>query len=146
MSEGTRVPGRGEARPRGWAGAGCWRWASAEPRVGRRRRAGVELISHGVLPGKAELDQLDGACSVRPAARVSPLGPSFSGTFYSRARRRSVGYTIAYPPGHGPGSALPLVVMLHGFGGNHTDALAGMSPAQAVALHVDGRRSRRWRW
>jgi pimeloyl-ACP methyl ester carboxylesterase len=28
--------------------------------------------------------------------------------------------------------------MLHGFGGNHTDALAGLSPAQAVALKVDG--------
>ena len=26
--------------------------------------AGVELVSHGVLPGKQELDQLDGACSV----------------------------------------------------------------------------------
>jgi predicted esterase len=30
--------------------------------------------------------------------------------------------------------------MLHGFGGNHTDALAGMSPAQAVALRVGGAR------
>jgi pimeloyl-ACP methyl ester carboxylesterase len=29
--------------------------------------------------------------------------------------------------------------MLHGFGGNHTDALAGMSPAQAVALRVEDR-------
>jgi pimeloyl-ACP methyl ester carboxylesterase len=29
--------------------------------------------------------------------------------------------------------------MLHGFGGNHTDALSGMSPAQAVALEVAGR-------
>jgi pimeloyl-ACP methyl ester carboxylesterase len=29
--------------------------------------------------------------------------------------------------------------MLHGEGGNHADALAGMSPAQAVALHVTGR-------
>jgi pimeloyl-ACP methyl ester carboxylesterase len=29
--------------------------------------------------------------------------------------------------------------MLHGEGGNHADALAGMSPAQALALHVGGR-------
>jgi pimeloyl-ACP methyl ester carboxylesterase len=28
--------------------------------------------------------------------------------------------------------------MLHGFGGNHTDALTGMTPAQAVALRIDG--------
>jgi S-formylglutathione hydrolase FrmB len=49
-----------------------------------------------------------------------------------------VGYTIAYPPGHRPGSVLPLVVVLHGYGANHTDALAGLSLAQALALHVDG--------
>lgn len=100
---------------------------------------GVELVSHSVLPGKTLLDQIDGACSVRvPPLDYAPLGPSLSGAFYSRARRRSVGYTIAYPPGHRSGDELPLVVMLHGSGGNHTDALAGMSPAQAVALRVDG--------
>ena len=100
---------------------------------------GGELVSHGVLPGKATLDNLDGACSVaHPAPSFAPLGPSMSGTFASRARNRKVGYTIAYPPGHGPGSPLPLIVMLHGFGADHTTALVGMSPAQAVALRVDG--------
>jgi enterochelin esterase-like enzyme len=100
---------------------------------------GIELVSRGVLPGRAMLDRIDGACSVPvPPLEYSPLGPSFSGAFYSAARRRSVGYTIAYPPGHRPGDELPLVVMLHGFGGNHADALAGMSPAQAVALKAGG--------
>jgi pimeloyl-ACP methyl ester carboxylesterase len=61
-----------------------------------------------------------------------------SGTFSSAARNRTVGYTIAFPPGHGEGSSLPLVVMLHGFGGNHTSAVVGMSPAQAMALRVNG--------
>ena len=69
-----------------------------------------------------------------------------SGTFFSPARNRTVGYTIAYPPGHRAGDALPLVVMLHGYGGNHTNALAGMSPAQAVALHVGGRPLLPWPW
>jgi len=102
---------------------------------------GFELVSHGVLPGQQRLDELDGACSVDvPELSYSTQGPSTSGTFFSSARNRTVGYTIAWPPGHGRGTLLPLVVMLHGFGGNHTDALAGMSPAQAVALHVDGRR------
>jgi pimeloyl-ACP methyl ester carboxylesterase len=32
---------------------------------------------------------------------------------------------------------LPLVVMLHGEGGDHTDAVVGMSPAQALALLID---------
>jgi enterochelin esterase-like enzyme len=101
---------------------------------------GVELVSHGVLPGKAMLDQFDDACSVpAPPLAYSPLGPSFSGTFHSAARNRTVGYTIAYPPGHRPGDRLPLVIMLHGYGGNHGNALAGISPAQAVALKVQGR-------
>jgi pimeloyl-ACP methyl ester carboxylesterase len=99
---------------------------------------GVELVSHGVLPGKQSLDQLEGACSVATSLDFSEPGPSRSGSFYSAARKRPVGYTIAYPPGHGPGSALPLVVMLHGFGANHTNALSEMTPAQAVALKVDG--------
>lgn len=100
---------------------------------------GFELVEHGVLPGKQQLDQLDGACSVAaPPLRVRKPGPSRSGTFDSAARRRRVGYTVAWPPGHGPGDALPLVVMLHGFGANHTNALTALSPAQAVALEIDG--------
>ena len=98
---------------------------------------GVELVLHGVLPGKQLLDQIDGTCSVQsPPLVFSPPGPALSGAFYSRARQRSVGYTIAYPPGHGPGDELPLVVMLHGFGGDHTNAVVGMTPAQAMALRL----------
>lgn len=100
---------------------------------------GLELVSHGVLPGQQELDRLEGACSVAaPPFRFFGTGTSRSGAFYSRARRRQVGYTIAWPPGHGPGSALPLVVMLHGEGGNHSNALSGLRPEQAVALELDG--------
>ena len=58
--------------------------------------AGVELISRGVVPGLQELDQLDGACSVaNPPLRFSGLGRSMSGSFYSEARHRTVGYTVA---------------------------------------------------
>ncbi len=129
---------------------------TSEPRLSRHRVIGwgiggvaviavagassIELVSHGVLPGKQKLDELDGACSVSvPPLSYSPAGRSVSGTFYSDARRTQVGYTIAYPPGHGPGSSLALIVMLHGFGGNHTDAVVGMTPAQALALKVDDR-------
>jgi enterochelin esterase-like enzyme len=101
---------------------------------------GLELVAHGILPGQQRLDQLDGACSVTDhPLDVSTPGPSISGHFTSAARHRVVGYTIGYPPGHGEGDALPLVVMLHGYGGNHTNALAGMSPGQAVALRIGGR-------
>jgi S-formylglutathione hydrolase FrmB len=100
---------------------------------------GVELVSHNVLPGQSELNQLDGACSVSAAPwRFARPGTEHSGTFYSEARRRDVGYTIAYPPGHGPGSVLPLVVVLHGYGANHTNALSGLTLAEACAVRVDG--------
>jgi enterochelin esterase-like enzyme len=102
---------------------------------------GVELVSRGVLPGKGVLDAMDGACSVAApdlASYASP-GQEVSGTFYSHARNQTVGYTIGYPPGHRPGAKLPLVVMLHGYGANHANALSGLSPAQALALRVGGR-------
>ena len=98
--------------------------------------AGFELITHGVLPGKSALDRLDGACSVpvAPFSFPSGVGPTVSGSFYSSKRNRQVAYSIGYPPLHASGSQLPLVVMLHGFGGNHETALSGLTPAQAVAL------------
>jgi enterochelin esterase-like enzyme len=102
--------------------------------------SGFALVDHGVLPGKSELDQLDGACDV-PVPDFAPYaapGPQYSGSFYSAARRTAVGYTIGYPPGHRPGDRLPLVIALHGFGGNHTDALSALSPARAVALSAGG--------
>jgi pimeloyl-ACP methyl ester carboxylesterase len=100
---------------------------------------GVELVSRGVLPGASELHRLDGACTVA-ATRLtfSAAGPSRSGTFYSPARGQNVGYTIGFPPGYRNGQALPLVIMLHGFGGNHRTALFGMTPAQAMAVQAGG--------
>lgn len=100
--------------------------------------AGVDLVSRGVLPGQQLLFRIEGRCTVPVVdlRYVSPLGPTVRGTFYSHARNRMVGYWIGYPPGHGPGDELPLIVMLHGYGGNHTNALVGMSPSQAMALRV----------
>ena len=101
---------------------------------------GVELITHGVVPGKQALAELEGACSVTaPLLRFTGTGLSRSGSFYSAARHGEVGYTIAWPPGHPLGSPLPLIVMLHGYGANHSNALSDMTPVQAVALEVYGR-------
>jgi pimeloyl-ACP methyl ester carboxylesterase len=95
---------------------------------------GYELVDHGVLPGKHTLDELDGACSVpsRDESFVRP-GPTITGRFVSRARNRTVGYVIAYPPGHRRGSRLPLGLYLHDDGGNHTSGLGGLPLAHALA-------------
>jgi len=128
----------------------------SQPHVTRRRVLGLgvlgvgvvagagaglfELVDHSVLPGHQVLVNLLGRCDVTvPPSTYAPLGPSESGTFFSQARHQTVGYTIAYPPGHGPGDVLPLVIALHGFGANHTNALAGISLGQALALEVGGR-------
>lgn len=94
----------------------------------------VELVNVGALPGKSLLDRLDGACSVpAPPETYAESGPTVVGSFFSRARRRTVGYTLAYPPGHRPGSRLPLVLYLYGDGGSHTSRLGGVAPAHALA-------------
>ena len=99
--------------------------------------SGVELVNKGVLPGKQLLDQLDGACSLAtPPLDFAALGPASEGTFYSQARHRQVGFTLAYPYAHVPGDEIALVVMLHGFGGDHRSAFVDMTPAQAAALVV----------
>jgi pimeloyl-ACP methyl ester carboxylesterase len=96
---------------------------------------GYELIERGVLPGKTWLADIDGACDVpMPPVSYGAAGPSLNGSFYSRARGTTVGYTIAYPPGHGPGSRdLPLIVALHGYGADHTNAMSG-NPASWLSL------------
>ena len=94
---------------------------------------------HDVIPGHEALNELDGVCSVSsPSLTFSPLGPGRSGQFASSARRRKVGYTIAYPPGHAIGSPLPLIVALHGYGNDHTNVLSGLSLQQALAMRIAG--------
>jgi enterochelin esterase-like enzyme len=101
---------------------------------------GVELVAHGVLPGRYALARLDGACNASgPTVTFGSPGPSFSGTFYSHARRREVGFTIAYPPGHGRGDRLPLIIALHAYGGYHGSATGMWPMAHALAMRVGGR-------
>ena len=86
------------------------------------------------------LDDLDGACSVpAPDLTSTPRpGPQRSGTFSPPPAAGRSATRSPTRPGTGPGARLPLVMMLHGYGGNHADALSGMSPAQALALRVAG--------
>jgi S-formylglutathione hydrolase FrmB len=105
---------------------------------------GVELIAQGALPGRHLLDEIDGACDVStpPEASVA-AGPHTSGSFSSRARGREVGYTIAYPPGHAVGDALPFALVLHAFGGDHTSGYGGLTLAEALATNVRSARRQR---
>jgi hypothetical protein len=95
---------------------------------------GLELVDHGDLPGKHYLDELDGACSVHvPPETFAEPGPAVDGRFFSHERARDVSYTIAYPPGHRPGDRLPLGLLLHPSGGDHTSPLGHLSAVRALA-------------
>jgi hypothetical protein len=105
----------------------------------------LELVTHDVLPGRSYLDQLDGACSVpAPPLVFSAPGPSVSGTFYSRARRRDVGYTIAYPPGERPDNRLPLIIGLHAYGGITATPSAPSAWRTRWRCGLAASRCRRW--
>ncbi|WP_348787329.1 alpha/beta fold hydrolase [Leifsonia sp. NPDC080035] len=77
----------------------------------------------GVLPGRSTLYRLLGLDG--PAGTVPHVesGPLVQGRFRSGARLGAdCGWTIAYPPGSGPGDRLPVAVVLHGYSNTHSTA------------------------
>lgn len=63
---------------------------------------------------------MDGAAGTTP--NVNP-GPMISGSFVSRARLgKTCGWAVSYPPGTTPGQKLPVLLVLHGYSDNHTNA------------------------
>jgi dienelactone hydrolase len=64
------------------------------------------------------------------ARQTAPSGRREDGSLTSTAMKgAAVGWTIAYPPGHGPDDRLPVVVTLHGRGATHATAFS--------TLHLD---------
>jgi len=54
------------------------------------------------------------------------------GSFTSAALRGAeTGWAISYPPGESPGAHLPVLIALHGKGGNHRDAFTSLGLADA---------------
>ncbi|HJQ03641.1 MAG TPA: alpha/beta hydrolase-fold protein [Jatrophihabitans sp.] len=83
--------------------------------------AGAAGVEQGILPGRSWLYAhlgLDGRDGQLPDVRP---GQVISGSFVSR-RRNGVrcGWSIGYPPGNT--TDLPVLVVLHGRGGNHSSA------------------------
>lgn len=74
-----------------------------------------------------------GAAAFQRSATLTPhdvpntaAGEMVSATFTSAKRGgAATGWTIAYPPGAHPGDHLPVLVVLHGRGGNHGSAFDG---------------------
>ncbi|MEV0291534.1 MULTISPECIES: alpha/beta hydrolase-fold protein [unclassified Kribbella] len=85
--------------------------------------AGVAAMETGVVPGRARVHDVLGLTGPDGVVPDVPGGPVESGTFESFGRRTTVGYSVIYPDGYGPSAALPVVLVLHGRGGDHTSAV-----------------------
>ncbi|MFD7154848.1 alpha/beta hydrolase [Kribbella sp. NPDC059898] len=112
--------------------------------------AGVTALETGAVPGRGRVHELLGLTGPDGVVPDVPAGPVVSGTFASRARRTEVGYSVVYPDGYAAGARLPVVLALHGRGGDHRAAVNDLSmdryltaavrsgtPAYAIAT-VDG--------
>ncbi|WP_350278568.1 alpha/beta hydrolase-fold protein [Kribbella sp. HUAS MG21] len=85
--------------------------------------AGVAALETGVIPGRARMHDVLGLTGPDGVVPDVPAGPAVSGSFDSFGRRTKVGYSILYPDGYGPAHELPVVLVLHGRGGDHTSAV-----------------------
>ena len=96
-------------------------------------------VEERILPGRSKLHQLLGLNG--PAGRIPSTvpGPTTSGSFVSTARLGATcGWTVSYPPGSKPGDALPVLVALHGYGGDHRSAFwAGLGLDRFLAQTVE---------
>jgi hypothetical protein len=97
------------------------------------------LVENEVLPGKSALDEVLGRCGDPLAPPDVEPGPITEGSFTSAARNGTeVGWSVAYPPGHAAGDALPVCLFLHGRSGDHTDATGPMQLPRFLAGAVAG--------
>jgi S-formylglutathione hydrolase FrmB len=88
--------------------------------VGVAAVAGVET---GVIPGRARVHDVLGLTGPDGVVPDVPAGVVESGTFESFGRRTTVGYSVIYPHGYSASAGLPVVLVLHGRGGDHTSAV-----------------------
>jgi len=93
-------------------------------------------VQQGVLPGRARLHEalgLDGPAGVIPDV---PSGHVASGSFVSRHRLgATTGWSVVYPGQHA--ERLPVLVALHGIGGDHTTAFDKLGMNRFLPAVVD---------
>jgi hypothetical protein len=92
-------------------------------------------IDDGVMPGRARLAELAGACDVDAVPAAGPVGPITSGRFASSARGRDVGWSLAVPPGH-TAADLHVALILHGRGGDHSSGFAQLKLHHFLAAYT----------
>jgi S-formylglutathione hydrolase FrmB len=87
------------------------------------------LANARLVPGRGVVDNALGRCDIVSAPPEAQPGPIVRASFFSAHRSRSVGYLLAYPPKVTPGTALPVCLLLHGWGGSYRD------PFEQIGYH-----------
>lgn len=98
----------------------------------------VVAIDDGLLPGRIRLAEVDGACDVDAVPPAGPVGAITSGRFASSARGRDVGWSLALPPGYADAAGLPIALVLHGRGGDHSSGFVDLKLHQFLAAYARG--------
>ncbi|WP_328334461.1 esterase family protein [Kribbella sp. NBC_00382] len=98
--------------------------------------SGVGLVEAGVVPGRGRLNDVLGLTGEDGVAPDVPPGAVESGSFASAARGTKVGWTVMYPHGSQADDALPVVLMLHGRGGDHTSAINDLNADRYLTAAV----------
>ena len=88
-----------------------------------------------MIPGRARVHGVLGLTGEDGVVPDIEPGPVVSGTFASAARRTTVGWSVSYPPGS-PTARLPVVLVLHGRGGDHTSAINDLGIDRYLAAAV----------
>ncbi|GAA1592011.1 alpha/beta hydrolase-fold protein [Kribbella hippodromi] len=83
----------------------------------------VAALETGVIPGRARVHDALGLTGPDGVVPDVPAGPAVSGSFESYGRGTRVGYSVLYPDGYATSAELPVVLVLHGRGGDHTSAV-----------------------
>jgi hypothetical protein len=96
----------------------------------------VVAIEDGVLPGRIRLADMLGGCNVDAVPPSRTVGDVTTGRFMSSARHREVGWSLALPPGHRTPAGLPMALVLHGRGEDHSSGFTHLKLHQFLAAYV----------
>ncbi|WP_345764523.1 alpha/beta hydrolase [Diaminobutyricibacter sp. McL0608] len=80
-------------------------------------------VENRLLPGRSLMHKVLGLNGPAGTVPNIPPGTMVSGSFTSKARLGAdCGWAISYPPGSSPGEKLPVLIALHGYSDDHSNA------------------------
>src|ERR1039458_1744395 len=133
---GCIAPATALTRPDGPAG-GSLPADSAEPPPPRSPASSSSLTACSRANKHSTSSTAPAQSQALPKPSCPSGRPRLQGSTPARATERRLHDRL--PPGHAPGSKLPLGIVLHAFGGNHTSTFGGLSLARALAANSNRR-------